>query len=150
MIYRRIVACFNEIIIHCGQPNWYMMLLKEKTSFISLKSNTEQCFDSTLYQTIYRCIVIHQRQYIDTSTHCIVATLDEHDTEGAAVCDDIQGIDNYLVTMVIKFLLRVVILRNYRIINKPRQSQVGKCHDKGSLHANDILWELHKAVRFSN
>jgi len=48
---------------------------QRKKTFISLKSNTEQCFDSTLYQTIYCCIVIHQRQYIDTSTHCIVATL---------------------------------------------------------------------------
>ena len=48
---------------------------RKNLSFISLKSNTEQCFDSTLYRTIYRCIVIHQRQYIDMSTHCIVATL---------------------------------------------------------------------------
>ena len=39
MIYRYIVACFNQIIVHCGQPKWYMMLLKEKTLFISLKSN---------------------------------------------------------------------------------------------------------------
>ena len=46
-----------------------------KKSFIFLKSNTEQCFDSILYRTIYRCIVIHQRQYIDMSTYCIVATL---------------------------------------------------------------------------
>ena len=75
VMYRRNVACFNEIIIHCDQPKWYMMLLKEKKSFISLKSNTEQCFDSTLYQTIYHYIMIHQRQCIDTSTHCIVATL---------------------------------------------------------------------------
>ena len=30
---------------------------------------------STLYHAIYRCVVIYQRQYIDTSTHCIVATL---------------------------------------------------------------------------
>ena len=28
-----------------------------------------------MHRAIYRCIVIHQRQYIDTSTHCIVATL---------------------------------------------------------------------------
>ena len=48
---------------------------RNNTSFISLKSNTEQCYNSTSYQTIYHCIVIHQRQYIDTSTHCIVATL---------------------------------------------------------------------------
>ena len=45
---------------------------RKKTSYIC---NTEQCFDSALYRTIYHCIVIHQRQYIDTSTHCIVATL---------------------------------------------------------------------------
>jgi len=60
--YQHIVACFNEITVHRGQPQWYMMLLKgKKTSFISLKSNTEQCFGFTLYRTIYRCIVIHQR-----------------------------------------------------------------------------------------
>ena len=29
---------------------------RKKTSFMSLKSNTEQCFDSTLYRTIYCCI----------------------------------------------------------------------------------------------
>ena len=48
---------------------------QRKKAFISLKKKTEQCFDSTLYRTIYRCIVMHQRQCIDTSTHCIVATL---------------------------------------------------------------------------
>ena len=47
----------------------------EKASFISLKSNTEQYFDSAFYQTIYCCIVIHQRQYINASTHFIIATL---------------------------------------------------------------------------
>ena len=71
----RIVACLNEIIVHCGQPKWYLMFLKGKNIIYSLKSNTEQCFDSILYRTIYRCIVIRQRQYIDTSTYCIVATL---------------------------------------------------------------------------
>ena len=40
-----------------------------------LKINIHYCLDSSLYHAIYCCIVIHQRQYIDTSTHCIIATL---------------------------------------------------------------------------
>jgi len=48
---------------------------QRKKHLFFLKSNTEHCFDSALYRTIYCCIVIHQRQYIDMSTHCIVATL---------------------------------------------------------------------------
>ena len=48
---------------------------RKKLHLCLLKSNTEQCFNSTLYRTIYRCIVINQRQYIDASIHCIVATL---------------------------------------------------------------------------
>jgi len=53
IILGRIMACFNEIIVHCGQPKWCIMLLKgKKTSFISLENNTEQSFDFTLYQTI--------------------------------------------------------------------------------------------------
>ena len=42
---------------------------QRKKIITSLKSNTEQFFASTSYQTIYHCIVIHQRQYIDMSTH---------------------------------------------------------------------------------
>jgi len=61
---------YNQTIVHYGQPKWYIMFLKEKKT--CLKINTEQCFDCTSYQTIYRCIVIHQRQYINMS---IVATL---------------------------------------------------------------------------
>jgi len=69
-----VVMNYNQIIVHCDQPKWYIVLLKEKkASFISLKSNTEQCFDSTSYRTIYHCIVIHQRQYIVMPTHCIAA-----------------------------------------------------------------------------
>ena len=49
---------------------------REKIDLIYLlKINIHYCLDSSLYRAIYRCIVIHQRQYIDTSTHCIVATL---------------------------------------------------------------------------
>ena len=40
-----------------------------------LKGKNPLCFDSTLYQKIYHCIVIHQRQYVNMSTHSIVATL---------------------------------------------------------------------------
>ena len=40
-----------------------------------LKINIHYCLDSSLYRAMYRCIVIHQRQYINMSTHCIVATL---------------------------------------------------------------------------
>ena len=49
------------------------MLLKEKLAHLFLF--IDHCLDSTLYRAIYHCIVIHQRQYIDMSTHCIVASL---------------------------------------------------------------------------
>ena len=55
------------------------MLLEENLAhlflFKNIKTNIDHCLDSTLYRAIYRCIMIHQRQYIDTSTHCIVASL---------------------------------------------------------------------------
>ena len=59
------------------------MLLKEKFTHLfllkkqkkSIKNNIDHCLDYNLYHAIYRCIAIHHRQYIDTSTHCIVATL---------------------------------------------------------------------------
>ena len=59
------------------------MLLKEKLAHLfplknkkkNIKNNIDHCLDSTLYRAIYHCIVIHQRQYIDASTHCIIATL---------------------------------------------------------------------------
>ena len=44
-----VLMIYNQIIVQCGQPKWYIMLLKEKIS--------------TIYQ-----------KYIDMSTHCIVAT----------------------------------------------------------------------------
>jgi len=34
-----IVACFNEIIVHCGQPKWCMMFLKEKKHHIFATQN---------------------------------------------------------------------------------------------------------------
>ena len=50
-----------------------LFLLKNKKK--TLTNSIDHCLDSTLYRAIYRCIVIHQRQYIDTSTHCIVASI---------------------------------------------------------------------------
>ena len=41
VIYRRIVACFNEIIVHCGQLKWYMMLFKEKKHHLFLLKATQ-------------------------------------------------------------------------------------------------------------
>ena len=61
------------------------MLLKENLAHlhISLKNKKQHLkqhtvyhyLDFTLYRAIYCCIMIHQRQYVDTSTHCIVASL---------------------------------------------------------------------------
>ena len=48
---------------------------RNKNSLMSLKNDTDHCLESTLYRAIYLCIMIHQRQYIDTSKHCIIATL---------------------------------------------------------------------------
>ena len=42
---------------------------------ISEKSSRNQLIHTRLYHTIYRCIVIHKWQYIDTSKLCIVASL---------------------------------------------------------------------------
>ena len=49
--YRDIVACFNQIIVHCGQPKRYMMPLKEKKRhlFLLYRNNIEQFLDSTSY-----------------------------------------------------------------------------------------------------
>jgi len=41
VIYRCIVACFNQIIVHCGQPKWYIMLLKEKKDHLFLLKATQ-------------------------------------------------------------------------------------------------------------
>ena len=49
---------------------------REKIDNIYLqKINIHYCLDSSLHHAIYRCIMIHQGQYIDTSTCCIVAIL---------------------------------------------------------------------------
>ena len=41
VIYRRIVACFNEIIVPCGQPKWYLMFLKGKKYHLFLLKATQ-------------------------------------------------------------------------------------------------------------
>ena len=35
------MACFNEIIVHCGQPKWYIMLLKRKKHHLFLFKATQ-------------------------------------------------------------------------------------------------------------
>ena len=39
---------YNQIILHCGQPKWYIMLLKEQKHHLFLLKaiNTDQCFDN--------------------------------------------------------------------------------------------------------
>ena len=51
--YHHIVACFNNLLYIV--VNTYASQRK-KLFFMSLTSSTEQCFDSTLHRTIYRCI----------------------------------------------------------------------------------------------
>ena len=66
------------------------MLLKERIAH--LKNDIDHCLDSTLYCAMYRCIVIHQRQYNISihRTHCVVttiiATVNYFETDTIAIC----------------------------------------------------------------
>ena len=62
--------CFNEIIVHCGQPKWYRMLLKEKTINFSLKQHRTIYLVSnniSLYRDTSEAIY----QYVSVLTHCM-------------------------------------------------------------------------------
>ena len=41
MMYQHIVACFKQIIVHCGQCKWYIMLLNEEKKHLCLLKATQ-------------------------------------------------------------------------------------------------------------
>ena len=66
---------------YCTTVSWFVLMADNQ--IISIVGNLKhhllflihQCLNYTPYWALYPCTMIHQRQYIDASTNCIIATL---------------------------------------------------------------------------